>query len=130
MAARGLARSYPACVFYLAAVITCNTHVCSGWQGVVLAPALGIPKKDHGEAILTGYVYAVLSAMVYASFLVHTHPFTISSCPPPCGDSPGCEKVILRDTYRMEFELSQSLDWCLFYSAVMFICSTRLCLDW
>ena len=119
------------CLLYLAAVIIYSTHMCRGWQKVVPAPALEIPKKHHGRAIHMGYVFAV----VCASFPVYTHLFAMSLCPPPYLlsldtllhlrlnlDTPGCEKVVGRDVRSMEFEIFQSL-------AVIF-CSTHMCLAW
>ena len=41
-------------LFYLAAVIIFSTHMCLGWQKVVPAPALEIPKKYHSRAIHMG----------------------------------------------------------------------------
>ncbi|CAE7639693.1 CYB2 [Symbiodinium sp. CCMP2456] len=45
-------------------------------------------------------------------------------------DTPGCESVYVRDIYRMEFEIFQSLGWVLFYMSAVIIFSTHMCLGW
>merc|ERR1712110_1142805 len=47
-----------------------------------------------------------------------------------CGlpDSPA--KVAVRDIYRMEFEVFQSLGWCLFYLSAVAVFCTHMCLGW
>ncbi|CAE7613769.1 osm1 [Symbiodinium sp. CCMP2592] len=66
-------------LFYLAAVIIFSTHMCLGWQKVVPAPALEIPKKYHSRAIHMGYVFTFFIALIYASFPLYTHLFAMSS---------------------------------------------------
>merc|ERR1712151_703152 len=47
-----------------------------------------------------------------------------------CGAEGSPPQVPVRDIYRMEFEVFQSLGWCLFYlSAVAMFC-THMCLGW
>ncbi|CAK9029272.1 unnamed protein product [Durusdinium trenchii] len=65
-------------LFYLAAVIIFSTHMCLGWQKVVPAPALEIPKKYHGRAIHMGYIFTIFIALVYASFPFYCHIFSMS----------------------------------------------------
>ena len=67
------------CLFYVAAVIIFSTHMCLGWQKVVPAPALEIPKKYHGKAIHMGYIFTIFIALVYASFPLYCHLFAMSS---------------------------------------------------
>ncbi|CAL1128826.1 unnamed protein product [Cladocopium goreaui] len=67
------------CLFYLAAVIIFSTHMCLGWQKVVPAPALEIPKKYHSKATHMGYIFTIFIAMVYVSFVFYCHLFTMSS---------------------------------------------------
>merc|ERR1712099_122318 len=38
--------------------------------------------------------------------------------------------VPVRDIYRMEFEVFQSLGWCLFYLSAVAIFCTHMCLGW
>merc|ERR1711915_890068 len=45
-------------------------------------------------------------------------------------DTPGCTTAEVRDIYRMEFEVFQSLGWVLFYLASVVIFSTHMCLGW
>merc|ERR1712012_976296 len=46
-------------LFYLASVVIFTTHMCLGWQKVVPAPALDIPKRYHSKAIHIGYVMTI-----------------------------------------------------------------------
>merc|ERR1712087_921370 len=73
-----------------------------------------------------------------------TQPFSL--CPPPYlvnfatlfqlrlnlfwVDTPGCAQTQVRDIYRMEFEVFQSLGWVLFYLASVVIFTTHTCLGW
>ncbi|CAK0798423.1 unnamed protein product [Prorocentrum cordatum] len=41
-----------------------------------------------------------------------------------------CVKASVRDIYRMEFEVFQSLGWCLFYISAVAIFATHMCLGW
>eukprot|EP00913_Durusdinium_trenchii_P006961 g6546.t1 len=66
-------------LFYLAAVIIFSTHMCLGWQKVVPAPALEIPKKYHSRATHMGYIFTIFIAVVYASFPFYCHIFSMSS---------------------------------------------------
>lgn len=45
-------------------------------------------------------------------------------------DTPGCKTQAVRDIYRMEFEVFQSLGWVLFYLSSVVIFSTHMCLGW
>jgi hypothetical protein len=67
------------CLFYVMAVIIFSTHMCLGWQKVVPAPALEIPKKYHSKATHMGYIFTMFIAMVYMSFPLYCHLFTMSS---------------------------------------------------
>jgi len=65
-------------VFYLASVVIFTTHMCLGWQKVVPAPSLDIPKRYHSKAIHIGYVMTVFISLIYASFPIYTHLFPMS----------------------------------------------------
>lgn len=45
-------------------------------------------------------------------------------------DTPGCVMAEVRDIYRREFEVFQSLGWVLFYLASVVIFKTHMCLEW
>merc|ERR1712217_403439 len=45
-------------------------------------------------------------------------------------DYPGCDVVAVRDIYRMEFVIFQSLGWVLFYISSVCIFATHTCLGW
>merc|ERR1712217_338556 len=45
-------------------------------------------------------------------------------------DYPGCNVVPVRDIYRMEFVIFQSLGWVLFYLSAICIFTTHTCLGW
>jgi len=66
-------------MFYLASVIIFSTHMCLGWQKVVPAPSMDIPKRYQAKAIHMGYVFTVFIALVYASFPIYGHLFPMSS---------------------------------------------------
>merc|ERR1719190_60365 len=65
-------------LFYLASVVIFTTHMCLGWQKVVPAPALDIPKRYHAKAIHIGYVMTIFISLIYASFPIYTHLFPMS----------------------------------------------------
>merc|ERR1712127_765813 len=65
-------------LFYLASVVIFTTHMCLGWQKVVPAPALDIPKRYHSKAIHIGYVMTGFISLIYASFPIYTHLFPMS----------------------------------------------------
>lgn len=60
-------------LFYLGAVAIFSTHTCLGWQKVVPAPSLDIPKRYHQKAIHIGYLMTAFIALIYASFPIYTH---------------------------------------------------------
>merc|ERR1712003_266088 len=66
-------------LFYLASVVIFTTHMCLGWQKVVPAPALDIPKRYHSKAIHIGYIMTAFISLIYASFPIYTHEFSMSS---------------------------------------------------
>merc|ERR1712051_971210 len=65
-------------LFYLASVIIFTTHMCLGWQKVVPAPSLDIPKRYHSKAIHVGYVMTAFIALIYVSFPIYAHIFPMS----------------------------------------------------
>merc|ERR1719476_802380 len=65
-------------LFYLASVVIFTTHMCLGWQKVVPAAGLGIPKRFHTKAIHIGYVMTAFISLIYASFPIYTHLFPMS----------------------------------------------------
>jgi hypothetical protein len=60
-------------MFYLSAVTIFVTHMCLGWQKVVPAPALEIPKRYQKQAIHVGYVLTAFIAMIYLSFPIYAY---------------------------------------------------------
>jgi hypothetical protein len=66
------------CLFYVSAVAIFATHMCLGWQKAVPAPALEIPKRFHSKAVHIGYIMTAFISLVYISFPVYTHLFTMS----------------------------------------------------
>jgi len=68
-----LFKSFGWCWFYIASVAVFCTHLCLGWQKLVPAPALDLPKRYHSKMIHIGYVMTLLIACVYISFPVYTH---------------------------------------------------------
>merc|ERR1711964_266504 len=42
----------------------------------------------------------------------------------------GCEVTLVRDIYKLEFEIFQSFGWMLFYLASVTIFCTHMCLGW
>merc|ERR1712051_565876 len=65
-------------LFYLASVVIFATHMCLGWQKVVPAPSLDIPKRYHTKAIHVGYVMTAFISLIYVSFPIYTHIFPMS----------------------------------------------------
>merc|ERR1719262_1510296 len=59
------------CLFYLSAVTIFSTHMCLGWQKVVPAPALEIPKRHHAKAVHIGYVMTAFIAFIYLTFPIY-----------------------------------------------------------
>jgi len=68
-------KSFGWCFFYIASVCVFATHMCLGWQKVVPAPALDIPKRYHNKAVHVGYVMTAAIAIVYMSFPIYCHSF-------------------------------------------------------
>merc|ERR1719163_1533480 len=68
-----LFKSFGWCWFYVASVCVFATHMCLGWQKVVPAPSLDLPKRYHSKAIHVGYWMTAIIACVYISFPVYTH---------------------------------------------------------
>jgi hypothetical protein len=116
--------------FQSLAVIFCSTHMCWGWQSAVPAPALENPKRHHDKAILMGYVFAIFTAMVYASLLVYTHLFRHALVPTALGGHPRLREGGCAGHLPLGVRDFQSLDWCLFYPAAVIICSTLMRLGW
>merc|ERR1712194_920820 len=52
--------------------------MCLGWQKVVPAPALDIPKRYHSKAIHIGYVMTAFIGLIYASFPIYTHLYPLN----------------------------------------------------
>lgn len=66
-------KSFGWCFFYVASVCVFATHMCLGWQKVVPAPALDLPKRYHNKATHIGYVMTAVLACVYISFPIYAH---------------------------------------------------------
>jgi hypothetical protein len=60
-------------LFYISSVTIFCTHMCLGWQKVVPAPALDIPKRYHAKATHVGYVMTAFIAMIYFSFPIYCY---------------------------------------------------------
>merc|ERR1711920_172573 len=65
-------------MFYLSAVAIFCTHMCLGWQKVVPAPSLDIPKRYHSKAIHVGYILTAFVGLIYVSFPIYTHLFPMA----------------------------------------------------
>jgi len=61
------------CAFYLLSVAIFFTHMALGWQKVVPAAAMGIPKGHQQRATKIGYIITLVIALIYASFPIYTH---------------------------------------------------------
>merc|ERR1719326_1940145 len=68
-------QSFGWCFFYIASVCVFACHMCLGWQKVVAAPALDLPKRYHSKAAHIGYVMTVAIAVIYISFPAYAHSF-------------------------------------------------------
>merc|ERR1712176_904124 len=66
-------------MFYCSAVAIFCTHMCLGWQKVVPAPSLDIPKRYHSKAIHVGYVMTAFVGLIYVSFPLYTHLASMDS---------------------------------------------------
>jgi len=106
--------------------------------------------------IAPGKLNLALSGVCLLTFMtIHLYQFrfgdtqTAYLCPPPylinvatvlqlslnlfwvdCKSADGGHKVPVRDIYRMEFEVFQSLGWCLFYLSAVAVFCTHMCLGW
>merc|ERR1712137_251214 len=106
--------------------------------------------------IASGKMNLALSGVCLLTFMtIHLYQFrfgdtqTAYLCPPPylinvatvlqlslnlfwvdCKSADGGHKVPVRDIYRMEFEVFQSLGWCLFYLSAVAVFCTHMCLGW
>jgi len=68
-----LFRSAGWCLFYMCNVLIFMTHACLGWQKVVPAPAMGIPKGHQGKVTKLGYGIFLVIGSIYLSFPMYTH---------------------------------------------------------
>jgi len=66
-------------LFYISAVIIFCTHMCLGWQKVIPAPSLDIPKRFHSKATHLGYVLTAFVAVIYLSFPIYTHLWSMKT---------------------------------------------------
>jgi len=105
------------------------------------------------STVASGKLNLALSGITLLTFMcIHLFQFRFGEtqmfklCPPPYlvnigtllhlrlnlfwVDTPGCETAEVRDIYRMEFEVFQSLGWVLFYLASVVIFATHMCLGW
>merc|ERR1712226_1754319 len=106
--------------------------------------------------IASGKLNLALSGITLLTFMmIHLYQFrfgetqTANLCPPPylinvatilqlslnlfwvdCNAADSPPSVPVRDIYRMEFEVFQSLGWCLFYLSAVAIFCTHMCLGW
>lgn len=68
-----LFKSFGWCFFYTASICIFATHMCLGWQKVVPAPALDLPRRYHSKAIHCGYWMTAIIACIYISFPFYAH---------------------------------------------------------
>merc|ERR1712146_422073 len=61
------------CIFYMFSVCVFMMHACLGWQKVVPAPAMGIPKGHQAKVMKIGYGIFVVIGSIYLSFPLYTH---------------------------------------------------------
>jgi len=66
------------CMFYISSVLIFCVHTCLGWQKVVGAPALDIPKRHQRKAAHVGYVMTAFVGLIYISFPAYTHLWPMS----------------------------------------------------
>merc|ERR1712019_209222 len=66
-------KSFGWMLFYISAVAIFSTHMCLGWQKVVPAPSMDIPKRYHAKATHIGYIMTAFVAAIYISFPIYTH---------------------------------------------------------
>ena len=102
------------CLYYLAAVIICSTHM-----------RLGTTTRPSATSSSPWSAPAFWSTLTYLLNLDNQIRLNLFGM-----ITPGCAKVEVRDIYRMEFEIFQFSDWRLYYLAAVPICSTRMCLGW
>merc|ERR1719240_2593403 len=74
--------SFGWCLFYIMAVVIFSTHMCLGWQKCVTAASLEIPKRYQSKAAHIGYVMTFFIALIYVSFPVYTHIFSMKPAVP------------------------------------------------
>ena len=70
------------CLFYISAVVIFSTHTCLGWQKCVGAASLEIPKRYQNKAAHIGYILTFFIALIYVSFPVYTHVFSMKDAVP------------------------------------------------
>merc|ERR1711920_374038 len=106
--------------------------------------------------IASGKLNLALSGVMLLTFMmIHLYQFRFGAtqtaylCPPPylinvatvlqlslnlfwveCDLPDPPAKVAVRDIYRMEFEVFESLGWCMFYLSAVAIFCTHMCLGW
>merc|ERR1719399_580877 len=66
------------CLFYSFSVIIFSIHACLGWQKVVGAASMEIPKKFQAKAVHVGYAFTAFVALLYLSFPIYGHLATPS----------------------------------------------------
>merc|ERR1711972_835145 len=66
-------------IFYISAVTIFSTHMCLGWQKVVPAPSLDIPKRYHSKATHVGYILTAFVSLIYVSFPLYAHLASMDS---------------------------------------------------
>merc|ERR1712187_299921 len=101
--------------------------------------------------IASGKLNLAISGITLLTFMsIHLYQFRFGDarpyklCPPPYlvnvkgilslalfwVQTPGCTTATVRDIYRLEFELFESLGWALFYCSAVIIFATHMCLGW
>jgi hypothetical protein len=70
-------KSFGWCFFYVASVCVFACHMCLGWQKVVAAPSMDLPKRYHSKATHIGYVMTIAISVIYISFPAYAHCFSM-----------------------------------------------------
>merc|ERR1712151_1122664 len=104
-------------------------------------------------SITSGKLNLAITGIALLTFMtVHLFQFRFGDtqmykvCPPPylinimtifhlqlnlfCVNTPGCETAEVRDIYRLEFEVFESLGWCAFYLLSVCIFAAHMALGW
>merc|ERR1712100_375223 len=79
--------------------------------------------------IASGKMNLAISGILLLTFMF-IHPYGILTLSLFWVATPGCKSFMVRDIYRLEFEVFQAGGWVFFYIASVCIFSTHMCLGW